>query len=421
MIIKYIKEIISELKNDFSITDYNLTFPAEMYKNNVSLFFTANSEEHILMRYSKAVLIYIYYIVESLRSAKCNKISINKNWVYCISKNNYDSTKFLINEENILVVPELQGKKNKFLIGEKNKHTISVRYNLFELNVKFPIIYIHCLLKQFNLCLNYPDIILRNITICNVWKNIVKLHKPRKIIFSNDHYFLARSLLYVCNQEDIYTMYIQHACVSKYFPKLDFNISFLDGMHSFEQYNKPKKCEITGSQKLFSLNKIRRHKPSKDTLIGVSLKPFDNINYVKKLIDVLEENKHDFLIRPHPAGINLVKKYGRKFISDPNEENIEQYLNKISVNICGDSTIALESAYVNIPTIIYNMTDYKFIDYYGFIVNDIANYGENLNDVTKYLTEISNSFDSLYFDKCKLYDHSLISNKEPRKLIEKYV
>jgi hypothetical protein len=205
---------------------------------------------------------------------------------------------------------------------------------------------------------------------------LLRRHRPRAVILSNDHAVLARTTLRVAQRLAIPTIYVQHASVTERFPPLEFDFALLDGRDALEKY------AAAGASRtrvyLMGMPKFDRHTADinhQETVnsVGLCTSPFDPIERVLHLAAVLrvEQSWLKVYLRPHPKDQRevlwqqLAKSHGFEF-SNPEREPVFDFLRRCDAIIAGDSGIHLEAAILNVYPLYYDFMD-RAMDWYGFL------------------------------------------------------
>lgn len=229
------------------------------------------------------------------------------------------------------------------------------------------------------------------------WSWYLKYKKPKAIIFSNDHLVWHRVLRKAAQANKIPTIYIQHASVTEKFPKLEFDLSLLEGQDAFEKYSKK---EVKGKVELIGMPKFDRYFSYINTdstirRIGICTKFLDDIYEIEKLCSTLRASFPDIkmTVRPHPRDPRdqfyqtLINKHNLHF-SDSKTENPFDFLKNIDANISGESSIHLESVLMNVYPIYYNMNS-EYLDHYGYIKKGlIEDKFKDANDLVSFISKI---------------------------------
>lgn len=214
------------------------------------------------------------------------------------------------------------------------------------------------------------------------------------IVMANDHVPSAMCLKLLASKYNVKTIYTQHASVTDNFPSLQFDYAFLDGIESYEKYKKvgnmSGKVYIAGSPRFDEI--YRNFSKSEILRIGVALNSLDNLDKVKQLcFFLIDKNYNKILLRPHPCMEKACKwtEYLKKGIeiSFPSKESSFKYLEKCSYLISNESSIHLDAAMVNVPSLLYNFSDNPIQDWYGYHNKGLMPIANSLSEVLTILKE----------------------------------
>jgi hypothetical protein len=229
------------------------------------------------------------------------------------------------------------------------------------------------------------------------WVIYLKFQKPKIVIMSNDHLVWHRTLRMAAQKNSIPVVYIQHASVTEKFPKLEFDLSLLEGRDALDKYSKK---GVNGEVALIGMpkfdkyySKINHSKSVKS--IGFCTNIHDDESFIEKLCFEMKSafSEKIIILRPHPGDQrfsfyqNLIDKFKIEF-SDWKTENPFEFLQKVDVNVAGESSVHLEAALMNVIPIHYKMNN-KFFDHYSYIKNGlIQNKFEESNDLVNFILSI---------------------------------
>jgi hypothetical protein len=232
------------------------------------------------------------------------------------------------------------------------------------------------------------------------WSLYLKIKKPKLIIFSNDHLVWHRVLRKAAEINKVPAIYLQHASVTEKFPKLEFDLSLLEGKDAFNKYSKK---GISGEVELVGMPKFDKYysyinKRNKVITIGICVNMLDNETYIEKLCSSIHSsfNYLEIILRPHPRDsrhnfFDLMKKKYNVHLSDSTKENAFKYLKKVDVNIAGESSIHLEAALLNVYPIYFQFND-KRLDHYGYLKNKlVVDVFDNTNELNNFLNNLKNN------------------------------
>ena len=195
------------------------------------------------------------------------------------------------------------------------------------------------------------------------------LKNRTKLIHFNDHHPISVHIHDLAKSFEMKTIYIQHAPVSKLFPRLYHDLNILFSQDSLKKYNYSEDSKKIKSFLLFdprfTINKNTL--PVEKNQILIAYNEIDNLISIKQLIDQLISLRLGIILRPHPAdkrSTNELTDYenvGRSQHADPwFDLSMSKYV------ICNESAIILEAIYLNKLTYKYFGMS-KSIDNYEFI------------------------------------------------------
>jgi hypothetical protein len=271
---------------------------------------------------------------------------------------------------------------------------------------------------------------------------LLKLYSPKLLVMANDHSPINRCLLFAAKELNIKTAYLQHASVSEKFPPLEFDISFLDGLESFQKYgmsSKKKSRVILSGSPRYDEYFSKTHSDLKS--IGISVNQFDDFNEVKKLCLFLKNKmtEHNLFIRPHPNMINWHRawfEFNNINYSDSSKIKSIDFLKQINIQIANVSAIHLDAAMLGVKSIMFKLSQKHIDDQYDYVKNSLIKMAQNYdelekmiltNNKTDYEDKISYyqaNYNSLYKNKSALfiarYIENHIKNKTNNKIPLKY-
>ncbi len=287
--------------------------------------------------------------------------------------------------------------KDKCIIW--NKYTRDVPYvqsyiiSIIFLPVFFKLYFMSSKNERIIIKQHYMDFI----TTCGMYREferlLIKNKQLKLIIFSNDHTLINRCLIELAELYGVKTLYVQHASVSEAFPPLRFDYAFLDGMESFMKYksigNMRGQVFLSGSPRFDAFHHYLNEKKIYD--IGIALNIMDNTHKVLEMCKYLKIHySKRIIVRPHTGIFNshfdktpFINE--RIDISNPNTELSYQFLGKIKVLVANESGIHLDAALLHVPSLLYNFSDNKLLDWYSFIKNGLINYYSELENVVQAL------------------------------------
>lgn len=231
------------------------------------------------------------------------------------------------------------------------------------------------------------------------FQNILSKMQPKFVITANDHSIPNRCMLAIAHQMGIKTVYLQHASVSNLFPALKVDYAFLDGKYAADIYNECKenrpihgknmpypKVFLTGQKKnILKVNKVN------EQYVGVALNALDNTEDAITLISFIRHKGYKVLVRWHPGqverDIKLIREFCGKYdnidYSEPKKDSISVFLSKLSVLIAGNSSVHLEAALADVPSIYHEISQTDIEDYYGFVKNGLITKATSMENIEK--------------------------------------
>ena len=258
----------------------------------------------------------------------------------------------------------------------------------------------------------------------------LKLYKPKSIIFSNDHVFDTRIIVHKAEQMGIKTFYIQHASVTRIFPKLFSSYALLEGADAKNKYiangSDQNKIILIGMPKFDGLqNFTNKRKKIKSIAIcsTFALKKHSVIKLLDEIIIHFKELKIYF--RPHTS--EYYKRVYKEtdlpdnvIFSNPTKESAFQLLKNVDCIISGNSSILLEAALLNVIPF-YFVSDQKtryndkdlLEDKYGYIKNGITYTIHNIKDLIERIKDFEKSKPN-FVKKTKFYCDTIDTEWEGR-------
>lgn len=231
------------------------------------------------------------------------------------------------------------------------------------------------------------------------WTVYLRITKPKRMFFSNDHLVWHRVLRMAAQFNNILTVYLQHASVTEKFPKLEFDLSLLEGKDALNKYRikgVAGKVELIGMVK-FDKYFSRINRNVRIQSIGICTNILDNESKIEELCYFIHSSLKgvDVFLRPHPRDLrwSFYKKMREKFhfqLSDSTKENSFEYLTKVDVNIAGETSIHLEAVLMNVYPVYFQLNR-DVIDLYGYIRNRlVTDVFFNVDDLADFLSNIRN-------------------------------
>lgn len=226
-------------------------------------------------------------------------------------------------------------------------------------------------------------------------KEYLEHYKVKTLVVSSDHGEFHRCLLLNAKTLGVTTIYVQHASVAKGFPKLIASYSFIDGKESLEKYlyaGKPDgEVYLSGGVRFDPIfNRYSKKSVEKVSTIGIAINMLDNFEKVKDLCVFLLNQGYHLILRPHPrygkVDRSWVELNGIDY-SDSQTETSFDFINKIDLMVSNESSIHLDAAMMNCPSILYNFSDNQVLDYYSYIKSGLTTLANTKSQLLKMLCQ----------------------------------
>ena len=208
------------------------------------------------------------------------------------------------------------------------------------------------------------------------------------LVMANDHNQTNRCMIELAEKYGIKTIYTQHASVTERFPALHFDYSFLDGLESYEKYEKVGDIKgrvfLSGSPRYDLLHDYSGI--GKSNVIGIGLSEADKVEKVIELCSYIKScSNYEIIVRPHPRTepmfpSDIFINQGVT-VSFPSKENSLSFLSKVSILIANESGIHLDAAIMHKRSIMFNFSENEVMDWYGFIKQGLITYCTSFDDV----------------------------------------
>ncbi|MCM1030080.1 MAG: hypothetical protein NC410_01365 [Oscillibacter sp.] len=255
--------------------------------------------------------------------------------------------------------------------------------------------------------------IITTVGFYRVIGEFLKKMSPRCVLLSNDHVNCSRIVVQHCNSLGIPTLYIQHASVANYYPKLDFTYSFLDGEESYNKYTEihkdgTSKAVILGACRFdYMKGKYIQHKKNSLTTVGLAVNKIDDYEIIKNvchtLLDVVPKLR--IVIRTHPSMLTFKRfDFGHTQIEYTSANDVPpiDFLNRIDLLIANDSSIHLDALMARVPSVMYSMSSSGFSDQYSYVAQGLVHHIKNeieLRDILK-----SQRYKSVSLEKARYFN-----------------
>lgn len=300
-------------------------------------------------------------------------------WLYVVSANNYDALEFIQKARPDAVLVAGQAKN----IGRYNAavNRLSLRRKLLYY-WQFPLAFFGLLQTDGGRAWRFFDFIFYAIGYYEVYRRALRQHRPRAVIFSNDHNDDTRSLLLACRAEGVPTAYVQHASVSANFPPLGFDLSLLEGQDALDKY---RLCgPVQGEVALVGMPKADAYLNQKNTApqvqrVGIACNIHDPMPaLVDTLVYLLRELPElTFTLRPHPSDGRDFEPL-RKLLpalqwSSARQENVFDFLLRQDALVAADTSTHLEATLLNVASIYFRFGTFALTnDYYGYVARGLV-------------------------------------------------
>ena len=375
------------------------------------------TKSNIFKRYLQCMLIIgkrLYVCIYKTNDVKYDDID---TLLYINSKNTFESLQFLENSRTVFIKQE---SRFKLIYSDKDNeiiHNIKTPIWVVLLSIiNFPLF----VLKYWKKALKYPELYFENYGKDYANNNeLLKYPNLKRVIFANDHNVHNRLFKIVCEHKKIKTIYLQHASITRFFPALDFDQSFIFGEVDFVKYknigNINGEVILAGVPKFDALFPLRKLKKANNyTNIGLALNLIDESDKILMVIQrILDETNYNIIVRMHP-GDKRIFKINSEMVSFHNakDQPITEFLEKIGLLLAGESSIHLEALYYNIHSFHINLTSGVIKDHYEFLKYKLVTEFK-INEIsTEYIKNLIKKTNT--FDKVKLFIHSYGSKHDGR-------
>ena len=302
-----------------------------------------------------------------------------------------------------LCIVSLNNKNSLSFLNDAYQHSSYIQFNKTTnvngagyIRTAGPVKYIPSFFKFYRYIKNkFPKFSLQHkAMIFKTWGTyehaleILKVHRPQALVFSNDHHPILRIYMHAAKILDIPTIYIQHASVSPYFPKLMFDLSLLEGadtVHKYEIIGKIEgQVELIGMPKYDKFaNQVKNIKSINH--IGVCGNVIDDFDLLKETLQTLvyEFPNKTITYRPHPRDNRELIIKGVEISSSKTTMAFE-FLSQQDIIIAGDSSIHLEAAMLGIPSLYIQFNPHRN-DYYGYVAKNLIEKFESISAGITYI------------------------------------
>lgn len=300
-------------------------------------------------------------------------------WLYVVSANNYEALQFIQKSQPGAVLVAGQGKN----IGRYNKavNRLSLRRKVLYY-WQYLFVLSGLLRTEGRRAWRFFDLVFYAVGYYEVYRRALRRHRPRAVVFANDHNDDSRALLLACRAEGIPTAYVQHASVSTYFPPLGFDLSLLEGQDALDKY---RRCgPVRGRVALVGMPKAdaylaRRNLVPQVRRVGLACNIHDPLPALAETLAYLAQELPAlaFTLRPHPSDPRdfgpLRRQLPHLRWSDARRENVFEFLETQDALVAADTSTHLEAILLNVDSIYYRFDANPLSDdYYGYAAHGLV-------------------------------------------------
>jgi hypothetical protein len=317
-------------------------------------------------------------------------------WLYVVSANNYDALSFIKDARPDAVLVAGQGKN----IGRYGKtvNRLSLRCKILYY-WQYPTALLGLRRAVGDRAIRFFDLIFYAVGYYEVYRRALRHYRPQAVVFANDHNDDARALLLACRAEGVPTAYVQHASVSTNFPPLGFDLSLLEGQDALDKY---RLCgPVRGQVELVGMPKAdaflaQRNIASQVRRVAVACNLLDELpDLLETLTYLLRELPTlTFTLRPHPGDRRDFAALRRALPalqwSDPQQENVFQFLQTHDALVAADTSTHLEATLLNVASVYYRFSPTPTLaDYYGYAAHGLSEWARTLPELAATLGRLA--------------------------------
>ncbi len=352
----------------------------------------------------------------------------DKPWLFILSKNNRDVLSILKQH-----LPESADLVHEPAIAKAEDIAPLLYLRTFLNLYRFPAICWGLYRIHGKLVWSHIDYIFKAAGQYEASRFFIKKHRPKYIVFSNDHSPLPRAMLLAAKSLNVPTIYVQHASVTPYFPALIFDLNLLEGQDSLDKY--AANGEVTGEVQLIGMPKFDQYTDCRNTSeqvrrVGICCNKMDKQQDLEKLMQNLAENLPNlqFTFRPHPADERVFHLPKGILYSDGKKEPVFDFLQQQDLIIAGNTSTHLEATLLNVVSIYYEFSPYPagVSDMYGYYKNGMVEKAEQLEDLVELIQRQAKKKGDVYM-KAQSYNalvgtkHEGNSGKLAAEYIQKFL
>ena len=389
------KTLIARLQNILYVrlTDHFAGFPASVL-NGIS---PASPLKRLARVAGYAVARLVGHLFQPVRNKEQLHGAV---WLYVLSANNYDALNFIKAARPDAVLVAGQGKN----IGRYGRavNRLSLRRKILYY-WQYPAALLGLWRAVGSRALRFFDLVFYAIGYYEVYRRALRHYRPQAVIFANDHNDDARALLLACRAEGVPTAYVQHASVSNHFPPLGFDLSLLEGQDALDKYRQcgPVRGPVRGQVELVGMPKADAFLSQRNTAPRVR-RVAVACNLLDELPDVLDTLTYllrelpalTFTLRPHPGDRRDFAALRRALPalrwSDPQQENVFQFLQTHDALVAADTSTHLEATLLNVASVYYRFSPAPTLaDYYGYAAHGLSEWARTLPELTAALGRLA--------------------------------
>jgi hypothetical protein len=317
-------------------------------------------------------------------------------WLYVVSANNYDALSFIKEARPEAVLVAGQGKN----IGRYSRavNRLSLRRKILYY-WQYPAALLGLQREAGGRALRFFDLIFYALGYYEVYRRALRHYRPQAVVFANDHNDDARALLLACRAEGVPTAYVQHASVSTNFPPLGFDLSLLEGQDALDKY---RQCgPVRGQVQLVGMPKADAFLAQRNTApqvhrVAVACNLLDELPALADTLAYLlrELPALTFTLRPHPGDrrdfSGLRQTLPGLQWSDPQQENVFQFLQTHDALVAADTSTHLEATLLNVASVYYRFSPTPTLaDYYGYAAQGLSEWAHSLPELAAALGRLA--------------------------------
>ncbi len=342
-------------------------------------------------------------------------------WLYVVSQNNYEALYFL---REALPGAVLVAGQSKY-IGRYNKvvNRLSLRRKILYY-WQFPLALAGLMRTEGRRAWRFFDLIFNAIGYYEVYRRALRQHRPRAVVFANDHNDDSRALLLACRREGVPTAYVQHASVSTNFPPLGFDLSLLEGQDALDKY---RQCgPVHGRVELVGMPKADEFLKTKNQSlqvrrVGLACNIHDETEALTTTLQQLVPQFPNltFTFRAHPSDTRdfsfLHQQHPQLLFSNARQESVFEFLAKQDALVAADTSTHLEATLLNVVSVYYRFnTTTSTDDYYGYVAHGLVERANTLSELAALLARYQQHKPADIYRRAAYYNATLGTPDEGR-------